>query len=317
MTSDWFDRKQVQHSFSRAAEKYDGAAKLQRVIDATLMESLEYVEDPGFYGAKPQVIVDAGSGTGASSKLIQAKYPDATVFSVDAAQGMLRFAQPPPMSLSERARAIFKKPINRPIPINADVRRLPFADGSVDVIYSNLCLQWVEDLQGVLNGFRRVLKPGGMVLFSTFGPETLIELREAFAQADDAASHVSPFANIQQWGDALVATGFRNPVLDRDVMVEGSESLRDLMKYLKDIGATNALNDRRKTLTGRARFTKATEAYDQWRHPGNGKLPVTWEVIYATAWAPSADQPIREEGVDLVRIPVNQIKIRKRPRERE
>lgn len=315
MTSDWFDRKKVQHSFSRAAERYDEAAKLQRMIDATLMESLEYIEDPGFYGQKPRVIVDAGSGTGASSKQIQAKYPDATVFSVDAAQGMLKYAQPPKPTLGERARKLFSKQPNQPIAINADVRNLPFADSSVDVIYSNLCLQWVEDLQGVLNGFRRVLKPGGMVLFSTFGPETLIELREAFAQADDETSHVSPFANIQQWGDALIATGFRNPVLDRDVVMEGHASLKDLMKYLKDIGATNALNDRRKTLTGRARFNKATGAYEQWRDASTGKIPVTWEVIYATAWAPNADQPIREQGVDLVRIPVNQIKIRKRSSE--
>lgn len=311
---DWFDRRQVAHAFSRAAQRYDSAATLQRAIDANLSESLDYVDDPGFNSHTPRVIVDAGSGTGQSSRMLQQRWPEAMVLSVDTAQGMLSHARAPAPSLRERAAGLFRKPHNAPIAVNADVRHLPFADGSVDLIYSNLCLQWIEDLQGVLNGFRRVLKPGGMLLFSTFGPETLIELREAFAQADDRA-HVSPFANIQQWGDALIATGFRNPVLDRDVMVEGRDDLAGLMRYLKDIGATNALQDRRRTLTGRARFSRAALAYEQWRDASSGQIPVSWEVIYAAAWAPDADQPIREQGVDVVRIPVNQLKVRKKSSE--
>ena len=311
---DWFDRRQVAHAFSRAAQRYDNAAKLQRAIDANLMESLDYLEDSGFNGRKPEVIVDAGSGTGMSSRMLQARWPEATVLSVDTAQGMLRHGRAPAPTLGERAKAIFRKTPNAPIAVNADVRNLPFADSSVDLIYSNLCLQWIEDLQGALNGFRRVLKPGGMLLFSTFGPETLFELRDAFAEADDR-SHVSPFANIQQWGDALVATGFRNPVLDRDVTVEGHKDLNSLMRNLKDIGATNALADRRRTLTGRARFERATQAYERLRDTQTGDIPATWEVIYATAWAPDADQPIREKGVDVVRIPVQQLKVRKRIRE--
>ena len=313
MSSDWFDRKQVRHAFSRAAKQYDSAATLQRAIDAHLWESMDYLEDPGFFTGKPQVIVDAGSGTGQSSKQLQARWPEATVFSVDAAMGMLEYAKPEASALErllpKGLSNLLGRKQNAPVPVNADVRQLPFADHSVDVIYSNLCLQWVEDLQGVLNGFRRILKPGGMLLFSSFGPDTLHELRDAFAVADEAQVHVSPFANMQHWGDALIATGFRNPVLDREIMVETHQDLASLLRNLKAIGATNALQDRRRGLMGKSRLQRASDAYI--RH-ADQQLPATWEVLYAVAWAPPADTPIRENGQDVIKIPATNIPIRKR-----
>ena len=107
----------------------------------------------------------------------------------------------------------------------ADARALPLADGSVDVLYSNLCLQWIEDLPAVFAGFRRVLKPDGLMVLSTFGPDTLWELRDAFAHAD-SAPHVSPFASIAQFGDALIAAGFKDPVLDRDEFASAARHAR-------------------------------------------------------------------------------------------
>ena len=191
----------------------------------------------------------------------------------------------------------------------ADARALPLADASVDVLFSNLCLQWVEDLDAVLAGFRRVLKPHGLLLFSTFGPATLWELREAFAQADDVP-HVSPFADIAGVGDALVRAGFHQPVLDREDERTHYPDLPALMRELRAIGATNALASRRHTLTGRTRFRVAAEAYEAHREAHG--LPASWEILRAMAWAPEAGTPIREGGVDVTAVPVSRIPIRRR-----
>ena len=192
----------------------------------------------------------------------------------------------------------------------ADARALPFTDACVDVLFSNLCLQWVDDLPAVFAGFRRVLKPNGLLLLSTFGPQTLVELREAFAAADDSP-HVSPFASIAQFGDALVQAGFRDPVLDRDVFVHRHQDLPGLMRELRTIGATNALQRRRHSLTGRQRFAAAARAYDAMRGD-DGLLPASWEAIYAQAWAPAPGAPIREGGMEVASVPVSAIPIRRR-----
>lgn len=305
-----FDRRHVQHAFSRAAARYDDSAWLQREIGQRLAESLDYVEDPVLFEGQVDTVIDLGSGTGVESRLLQQRFPQATVFAVDAAMGMLKHSIEAP-SWAEKLRK-WVKPQRNPIAIQADARALPFADHSVDLIFSNLCLQWIEDPKDVLNGFRRVLKPGGALIFSTFGPMTLHELRHAFAMADGESPHVSPFADIQHWGDALIATGFRNPVLDRDVMIEKHLDFKGLLQSLKAIGATNAMQERRRTLTGKRRFDAAREVYDQWRDPRDGQLPVTWEAVYALAWAPPVDAPIRQHGVDEVRIPASSIGIRRR-----
>ncbi|MEP6634739.1 MAG: methyltransferase domain-containing protein, partial [Luteimonas sp.] len=229
--------------------------------------------------------------------------PQARVIAMDLALPMLQRADTP---------RDWRRPFSRrPSRICADARALPLADDSIDVLFSNLCLQWVDDLPDVLAGFRRVLKPGGLLLCSTFGPATLQELHDAFARAD-AAPHVSPFASIAQFGDALMRSGFRDPVLDRDTVVRGYDDLPSLMRELRALGATNALSARRRTLTGRVRFRSAAAAYDVERG-ADGLLPASWETITAMAWAPEAGAPIRAQGVDEVRVSVSDIPTRRRP----
>ena len=296
-----FDTRQVRRAFSRAAPGYDAAAALQREVEARLLESLEFY--PVKHGDKqpPQRVLDLGSGPGRAAAAMRRRWPKAQVLALDLALPMLRQA---------RGRDGWH-PLRRGVDrVCADARALPLAENSLDVLFSNLCLQWVEDLPAVFAGFRRALRPGGLLLVSTFGPDTLHELRGAFAQADEAP-HVSPFASIAQFGDALVHAGFRDPVLDRDASTTNYRDLPALMRELRTLGATNALRARRHTLTGKARFARAAEAYAREYGDDDG-LPASWETITAMAWAPPAGAPIREGGAEIARFPAGAIPIRRR-----
>jgi malonyl-CoA O-methyltransferase len=300
-----FDRRQVRRAFSRSAASYDAAARMQHEVEGWLLESLDYyTEGRPADAQQPALVVDLGCGTGRAARAMQQRWPKAQILAIDLALPMLRGHPRPPRGPLARLRA------RAPQPLCADVRALPLADHCVDVLFSNLCVQWVEDLPALFAGFRRVLKPGGLLVCSSFGPDTLHELRTAFAAAD-AAPHVSPFASIAQFGDALLASGFRNPVLDRDLLRSRYPDLTALMRELRAIGATNALAGRRRTLTGRSRFAAAAAAYETMREP-DGTLPASWEILSALAWAPEHGVPIREADGDVARFPASRIPVRRR-----
>ena len=291
-----FDRRQVRRAFSRAAGSYSAAADLQREVESRLFESLEYLGEQ-----VPESILDLGSGPGTAAIELRRRWPKARVVAIDLALPMLRQVAP------KRGWNPLQRPIDR---VCADARALPLADDSVDLVFSNLCLQWVEDLDALFAGFRRVLRPGGLLLCSTFGPDTLHELRAAFAAADEAP-HVSPFATIADVGDALMYAGFRDPVIDRDLLLRGYDDLPALMRELRAPGATHALAGRRRTLTGRTLFARAAAAYEPLRADG-GRRPASWEVITAMAWAPEPGAPIRLGGEEIISCPANRIPVRKR-----
>jgi malonyl-CoA O-methyltransferase len=289
-----FDPRQVRRSFSRASKGYAAASALQQGVEARLLESLDYLDD-----RVPEQVLDLGSGPGHAALAMRRRWPRARVIAMDLALPMLQLARPSRWNPLQRR-------LDR---VCADARALPLADASLDVLFCNLCLQWVEDLPAVFAGFRRVLRPGGLLLCSTFGPDTLHELRAAFAAADESP-HVSPFASIAQFGDALMQAGFRDPVLDREVEVHAHPDLMTLMQELRAMGATNAHVSRRRALTGRARFAAARAAYEPMR--GAAGLPATWETITAMAWAPAPGAPIREAGAEVARFPATGIPVRRR-----
>ena len=293
-----FDTRQVRRAFGRAAAGYDAASPLQREIESRLLESLDYYR-LRHGDAEPAVVLDVACGPARAANALRTRWPKARVIALDAALPMLHAAR-----ANTRGRFLREREIPR---LNADLRALPLADGSVDVLFCNLALQWIEDLPAAFAEFRRVMKPGGMLLVSTFGSETLADLREAFAAADDLP-HVSPFTAIAPFGDALVAAGFRDPVLDRDVLVEYKPAFADILRSLRAMGATNALSARRHALSGRARFSAAEAA-----HPRDARgLPMRWEAIYAQAWAPEPGTPMRDGLGELAQVPLSRIPIRRR-----
>lgn len=284
------DRRAMRESFSAAGESYDAAAVLQAEVRQRLLERLEYVK------LEPKVVLDLGSGTGHASLALHQRYPGARIVALDTAFGMLQTATKLQSGWFGFGRKRFEQ-------LCGDAYRLPLQDASVDLVISNLMLQWCDPPDAVFAEVRRVLKPQGMFSFTSFGPDTLKELRSAWAVAD-AHVHVNRFIDMHDIGDALVRAGLSDPVLDVERLTLTYPDAMALMRELKTIGAHNVTRGRRVGLTGRRALSRMQEAYEQYRH--EDVLPATYEVIYAQAWSPTA-RSMRSE----VAIPVSKIGRRK------
>lgn len=258
-------RARVRASFDRASRTYEAAAVLQAQVADELLARLSD------FKLAPRVILDLGAGTGRAASELKRRFPRALVIALDLAPGMLREA---------RRRQRLLRPFQR---VCADAMQLPLASASIDLVLSSLMLQWC-DLDRVAVEVRRVLKPEGLFVFSTFGPDTLRELREAWSLADagDPAHHVHLFTDMHDVGDALVRAGLMEPVLDVDRMQLTYADVMALMRDLKSIGAHNATAGRPRALTGKSRLMRLKEAYERFRR--DGRLPATYEVVYGTAW---------------------------------
>jgi malonyl-CoA O-methyltransferase len=278
------DRRALARAFDRASRGYDTVARLQARVRGELLERLDYAR------LAPGVVLDLGAGTAHATRALRGRYRRALVIAADLAPGMLRAA-----GRQSRWWRRFER-------VCADAYRLPFATASVDLVFSSLMLQWCDDLDAVFAEIRRVLKPGGLLTFSSLGPDTLRELREAWASVDDAV-HVNRFIDLHDVGDALVRAAFAEPVLDVDRHVEEYAEIGDLMRDLKALGAHNVTAGRPRGLTGRRAFAALTAAYE--RHRRDARLPATYEVVYGNAWA-AAPRP--RTTTDEVRIPLSALR---------
>jgi malonyl-CoA O-methyltransferase len=280
------DKREVKRAFERAAADYDAAAILQHEVCRRMLERLDYVK------IAPAAILDAGTGTGNAVARLMSRFAGAPLYAIDIAIAML-----------ERARGRLKwwqsvPGLRAPLhAIAADVERLPLASASVGLVWSNLAFQWVNDLPATLKEMHRVLQPGGLLMFSTFGPDTLKELRAAYGGID-TRPHVNRFFDMHDIGDMLVHGGFGDPVMDMEPFTLTYDDVRGLMRDLKAIGAHNAAVDRPDTLTAKSTLQAVAANYERFRT--GGKLPATFEVVYGHAWKP--EQRVSPTGQRVIDI---------------
>jgi malonyl-CoA O-methyltransferase len=291
------DPRAVRRAFGRAAATYAEAAVLQREVGARMAERLDVVK------LAPRAILDAGCGVGDAQDELAVRYPGARRVALDVALPMLALARARGRdrgSSYQRIARLFRgarPPTGPPECVGGDIAALPFAPGAFDLVWCNLALQWVNDLPRAFAEFRRVLATGGLVTFTTFGPDTLKELRAAFAAAD-RHTHVSRFIDMHDIGDLLVRTGFADPVMDMEYVTLTYADAAAMMRDLRAIGATNATRGRPRGLTGRGSFGRALAALDAMRR--EGRIPATFEVIYGHAWRVAPRETA--QGLPVVRF---------------
>jgi len=256
----------VKSAFNAAAEDYDAYSSLQQTVTERLIEAFETIK------IEPEKILDLGTGTGRGSKLLKKQFKKAKVYQADLSLEMLKESR-------KQSSRFFSKNYF----LCANASSVPLSDNSLDLVFSSLMLQWCNDLESVFAEVMRILKPGGLFIFTSFGPDTLSELRESWRKVDGDV-HVNAFVDMHDIGDSLIRNGMDAPVLSVEHMIVSYDECKQLMKELKKIGAQNINSGRRKTLTGKQRLERAVKNYETYRR--DNKLPATYEVIYGHAWKP-------------------------------
>ena len=280
------DSRKVRRNFARAASGYDTAAVLQREVAARMLERLDYVK------IAPQRVLDVGCGTGGSLGALSERYPKSFVFGADTSEAMLLAGR------GQRKRLRWLLPFVRgnttPL-LAANALALPLRTASTGLVWSNLMLHWLDDPLVAFRDLHRVLDVGGLLMFSTFGPDTLKELRSCFA---DGHEHTHRFIDMHDYGDMLTECGFADPVMDVEMLTMTYSDVDDLFADLRRNGGGCAMQDRRRGLMGRKTWHAARAAYAQYAR--DGRLPATFEIVYGHAWKA---QPTRTaDGRAIVRF---------------
>ncbi len=281
------DKRQVRRNFGRASPAYDRFASLQREVRERLLAALDGLS------IAPRRLVDIGTGTGHALPGLGRRYPKAERIALDLAPEMAHAAR--------RQTSRWRRWRGRDHVLCADAEALPLADASCDLLFSSLAFQWCGDLTRLFGECRRVLRPGGLLHFATFGPDTLHELRTSW-QTVDPRPHLIDFHPLHAIGDAVAAAGFANTVVDVDRLRLDYPDVASLMADLKGLGARNAHRDRPRGLTTRTRLQAMTQAYETLRTPAG--LPASYEVIYGHAWAaePHPRANLHEQRIDIEKI---------------
>lgn len=271
-------KHKIRRAFDRAADSYDAAAVLQKEVCRRLLEKLEYTR------LSPQLILDAGVGTGEAVVPLMQRYKKSRLVALDLSERML-------------SRALAHGGLMRkPELVCADIEQLPFCENSFDLVFSSLTLQWCNDLPATLRELLRVLRPGGLLMFATFGPDTLRELRACWQQIDDAV-HVNQFTDMHDVGDELLRSGFADPVMEAETITVNYETVDMLMADLRAIGANATAQGGRAGLTTPAVLSRLRQAYEHYRQ--ENLLPATYEVVYGHAWKPADNRAGAEVPVEI------------------
>ncbi|MGM0594146.1 MAG: malonyl-ACP O-methyltransferase BioC [Pseudomonadota bacterium] len=285
------DKQAIRNAFEASAARYDEVAVLQREVASRLLERLDLLK------MVPETILDLGSGTGHCSEALALRYPKSRIVALDLSHAMLcrtrsRFGR------WQRFRQGHGF-------VGGDAERLPFADDSFDMLFSNLTVQWCMDLEQTFSEFRRVLKPGGVLFFTTLGPDTLRELRASWAAVDERV-HVNTFLDLHDVGDAMLRARLAEPVIDMEHITLTYRDSMTLMRELKELGAHNVNPGRRQGLTSPRKLKAVIEAYQQFRRD-DGLLPATYEVVYGHAWCGN-ETPCPPNDPAVVEVPLEQLK---------
>jgi malonyl-CoA O-methyltransferase len=282
----------VRRGVDRAARDpraYESATALFREVAGRMLERLELVK------LEPKIVIDAGCGSGHALPGLEARFPDAQIVALDLSLPLLALSAGAPRRVLPDwiARLVSTPRIAR---IATDFGRLPFRDATVDCVWSNLALHWSSDMPAAFADWFRVTKTGGLVQFSTLGPDTLRQLRAAWG--NDGGRRVHRFVDMHDVGDMLVEAGFADPVMDMETITLTYRKLDDLCADLRATGSTNARDDRPRGLTGKNRWRAMSEAYEALRR--DGTLPATFEIVYGHAWKPLPRAG--KDGVAVVRV---------------
>lgn len=281
---------QIKKNFEKAAKSYNQYAVLQHEVGRRLIDRLELIK------VNPANILDLGSGTGHTSNKLIEKFPNANFFLNDLAFNMLNISK---HELSKEN--IFH--------INSDMEVLPISDNSMDLIFANLSFQWSFNLEKTIKECYRILKPNGLLIFTTLGIDTLWELRSSWHKVNESFHHTNQFLDMHNLGDGLMKSRFASPILETKNITLTYSKLIDVMQDLKKIGANTIINseNQKKSLLGKTEFRNLEAEYSKLK--SNNKFPATYEIIYAHAWKLSdKDKPkAKHPEVSETLIPVEQL----------
>ena len=270
MNATFVDRRQVGRRFSRVAANYEQADFFAREVDRRMQERLDYIK------LEPKRILDLGCSRGGSIPGLAARYPAAQLIGLDISPAMLQAGQIARPGW-QRWLGMGRQPEAQRLA--GDALKLPLKSQSTAIVWSNLLLHWLDDPLPALAEAHRVLEVGGLLMFSTLGPDSLKELRSAFS---DGYAHTQRFIDMHDLGDMLVGCGFADPVMDMEVLTLTYDVFDDMLGELRAAGSGCAMKARRHGLTGRQTWARARAAYEGLR--SDGKLPATFEIVYGHAW---------------------------------
>ena len=270
-------KKRIRQAFNTKASSYDEYSVAQREVGRRMIERLDLLK------FKPSNILDLGSGTGYLAELLLSKFPTSNITCLDLAENML-------LECREK--------IPNSNLIVSDIESMPFKPESFDLIISSFTLHWCEEIEKIFYDVRKSLKNDGIFMFTTVGPNTLRELQKAYTYID-IEQHVNSFTDMHMYGDSLLKCGFDDPVMDMEEIIVEYSSFRGVLNSLKKTGANTVIGQESSYISKKS-YIELSNVYP--KNEGNGKFPVTYEMIYGMSW-----KRARKSNDNLGVIPIKKI----------